>query len=130
MDPLQNMQQMMPGGFGQDKSETNLFSILINIIFGFILGLMFFFGPKEIISYGSKLAGELIKLTGYGQQASAFGFAKSAAPFIILAPIGGMVVKQLTSVRTLKSFGYFLGAVIVGFVIAFFMQGYFSTLIK
>ena len=128
MNPL-NMNSM-PGGFGQSSQETNLLSIMINIIFGFVLGLLIFIGPGEVIKYGSKIAGELIKLTGYGQQMGAFGFATTAAPYIILAPILGMVAKQLSSVRSLKSFGYFVAAVVVGFVAVYFSQGYFITLIK
>jgi hypothetical protein len=133
MDPLQTMNSMMPGmsgmpgSFGQ-QSETNLLSILINAAFGFVLGLMIFIGPKEVIDYGSKLATTLIKLTGYGQQAAMFGFATTAAPYIVLAPILGMVTKQLSSVRSLKSFGFFAGAAILGLLIAFFARGYFTTL--
>lgn len=117
----------MPGGFGQNAQGTNLLSVVINLIFGFVLGLMIFIGPKEVIEYGSKLAGELIKLTGYGQQMSMFGFATTAAPYIILAPILGIVAKQLSSVRSLKSFGYFAVAVIVGAAAAYFSQGYFAA---
>lgn len=120
----------MSGGFGQRAEETNLLSIIINILFGFVAGLMIFISPKEVIAYGSKLAGELIKLTGYGQQMSAFGFATTAAPYIILTPIVGMVTRQLSSVRSLKSFGYFAVAVLVGCAAAYFSQGYFVTLLK
>src|SRR3989304_6116874 len=103
MNPMMNM----PDGFGQGSQGTNLLSILINAAFGFVAGLMLFIGPKEVIAYGSKLAGELIKLTGYGQQMAAFGFATTAAPYIVLAPIVGLVVRQLASVRSLKSFAFF-----------------------
>jgi hypothetical protein len=127
MNP-EDFSSMMPGGFGQKQPETNLWSIIINIAFGFVLGLVIFVGPKEVIEYGSKLASDLIKLTGYGQQAAAFGFATSAAPFIILAPLGGIVVKQLSSVRTLKSFTYFASAVIFGMAIVYFARDYFTTL--
>jgi hypothetical protein len=37
-----------------------------------------------------------------------------------------MVAKQLASVRSLKGFAYFAAAVIAGFAIAFFGQGYFA----
>lgn len=124
------MNPMMPNAFAS-PDETNLLSILINIAFGFVAGLMLFFGPKEVIEYGSKLAGEIIKLSGYnGGQMAAYGFATMAAPYIILAPLGGMVVRQLSSVRTLKSFAYFVVAVIAGLAGAFFSQGYFSTFIS
>ena len=130
MNPL-NMNPMMasPNGFEQGAQETNLLSILFNVAFGFVLGLMIFIGPKEVIAYGSKLAGDLIKLTGYGQQMAAFGFATTAAPYLVLAPIAGMVARQLSSVRSLKSFAYFAVAVIVGCAGAYFSQGYFTTLI-
>ena len=131
MNPF-NMNPMMasPGGFGQDAQGTNLLSIVINLAFGFVAGLMIFIGPREVIAYGSKLAEDLIKLTGYGQQMAAFGFATTAAPYIVLAPIAGMVAKQLSSVRSLKGFLYFAIAVIVGCAGAYFSQGYFTTLIS
>jgi len=125
MDPFSNMQSMMPGR----QPETNLWSIILNVAFGFVLGLMVLVGAKEVIAYGTKLAGDLLKLTGQGQQMSAFGFATSAAPYIILAPLGGIVVKQLSSVRTLKSFAYFAVAVLVGFAIVYFGKEYFTTLL-
>ena len=130
MNPL-NMNPMMasPGGFGQDAGGTNLLSIVINLAFGFVAGLMVFLGPKEVIAYGSRLAEDLIKLTGYGQQMAAFGFATTAAPYIVLAPIAGMVAKQLSSVRSLKGFLYFAIAVIVGFVVSYFSYGYIATLL-
>src|SRR3989344_5047701 len=123
MNPL-NTNPMMasPGGFGQDAGGTNLLSILINLAFGFVAGLMIFIGPKEVLAYGSKLAADLIKLSGYGQQMAAFGFATTAAPYIVLAPIVGMVAKQLSSVRSLKGFLYFAIAVIVGCAGAYFSQ--------
>jgi len=111
------------------ESETNLLSIILNIAFGFVAGLMYLFGVQEVIAYGSELAGELIKLTGYGQQMGAFGLA-TAAPYIILAPLAGLVAKQLSSVRTLKSFLYFALAVAAGFGVAYLGQGYFETLIS
>lgn len=116
---------MMNGG-----SETNLLSILINIAFGFVAGLMFFLGVKEVLEYGSELAAQLIKLSGYGQQMAAFGFATTAAPFVVLAPLGGMVLKQLSSVNSFKSFLYFAIALGAGVGIAFLGQGYFATLIS
>lgn len=127
MDPM-NQMPMMPG-FGQQEQGTNLLSILINLAFGFVIGLMIFFGPKDVIEYGSKLAGELIKLTGYGQQMAAFGFATTAAPFIILAPIAGMVIKEISSVRSLKGFAYFTIAVLIGVAASYFSQGYFQSVI-
>lgn len=127
MDPM-NQMPMVPG-FGQQEQGTNLLSILINLAFGFVIGLMIFFGPKDVIEYGSKLAGELIKLTGYGQQMAAFGFATTAAPFIILAPIAGMVIKEISSVRSLKGFAYFTIAVLIGVAASYFSQGYFQSVI-
>jgi hypothetical protein len=111
------------------NSETNLLSILTNAAFGFVAGLMVLFGPKEVIAYGTKLAGEIMQLVGYGQQMAAFGFATTAAPYIILAPIAGMVLRQLASVRSLKSFAYFAVAAIAGGAAAYFSQEYFKTLI-
>jgi hypothetical protein len=107
---------------------TNLFSIIINIAFGFALGLILFLGFQDVIDYGSKLASEIIKMTGYGQQMAMFGLATTAAPYVVLAPIAGMAVKQLTAVRSLKSFAFFAAAVIVGLAAAFFAQGYISGL--
>jgi hypothetical protein len=121
MNPLEGMMPQMPGSMGQSQG-TNLLSIIINIIFGFVVGLIVFLGFKDVISYGSKLAGDLISLTGYGKQMSAFGFATTALPYVVLAPLAGMVARQLSSVRTLKSFGYFALALAIGFVIAFFHE--------
>ncbi len=123
MDPLQGLQN-------QSGSETNLFSILINVAFGFIIGLMLFLGFKETIDFGSKLAANIIKLTGMGQQMGSYGGFVSFAPYIVIAPIGGLVVKQLSAVRSIKSFAFFALAVIVGLVIAFLGQGYFKSLIS
>ena len=114
---------------GMQESENNLLSILINIAFGFVAGLMIFLGIKPVISYGSELADAFIKMTGYGQQMTGFGFA-SAAPFVVLAPLGGMVLKQLSSVRSIKGFTYFMLAVLAGAAIAFVTQGYFAHLIS
>lgn len=101
----------------------NLLTILINIAFGFVGGLMLFVGFGEVITYGSKLATQLIKVSGYGQQMSQFGFATTAAPYVVLAPIVGMVGKQLSSVRSLKGFAYFIAAVVVGIAVAFLTKG-------
>ena len=109
------------------ESETNLLSILLNIAFGFVAGLIYFFGFQEVIAYGSELAASLMKTTGYGQMGG-FNIA-SAAPYIILAPLAGMVAKQLSSVRSFKSFVYFVLAVAAGFAAAYVAQGYFATLI-
>lgn len=106
---------------------TNLLSILINIAFGFVAGLMLFLGVSEVIEYGSRLAAQLLELSGYGQQMAAFGLATTAAPYIVLAPIAGLVVKQLTSVRSFKGFAYFIVAVLVGVAGAYFAQGYAAS---
>ncbi len=110
------------------ESETNLLSIILNIAFGFVAGLMYLFGVQETIAYGSTLAAGLMKTTGYGQMGG-FSIA-SAAPYIVLAPLAGMVAKQLSSVRSLKSFLYFALAVAAGFAAAYVSQGYFATLIS
>lgn len=120
----------MPGNFGQQEQGTSLLSILINLAFGFVAGLMLLLGPKEVIAYGSTLASDLLKLSGYGQQMAAFGFATTAAPYIVLAPIVGMVARQLSSVRSLRSFAFFAAAVLAGGIAAFFAQGYFKALIS
>jgi hypothetical protein len=114
MNPLGNMN----GG------GLNLFDILVNILFGFIVGAMLFLGPKEVIEYGTKLAMSLM-----GQQVGLAGFA-SYAPYILIAPIGGLVAKQLTAVRSIKSFMFFVAAVLLGFIIAFLSQGYLKNLIS
>jgi hypothetical protein len=103
-------------------------SIGINVIFGFVIGLLVFIGPAEVIAYGSKLAGQIIKLTGYGQEMASFGIATTAAPYVVLTPILGLVTRQLSSVRSLKGFGFFALAVIIGFVVTFFSRGYFAGL--
>ena len=122
MDPFQNPMT------GNSSEGVNLLSVIINVVFGFVAGLMIFLGPKEVLAYGSKLAADLISLSGYGRQMAAFGMATTAAPFIVLAPIVGMVVRQLSSVRSLKGFGFFAAAVLVGMVAAFFSRGYFVEL--
>lgn len=107
MNPL----AMMGGDDG-----INLYSICLNVVFGFVVGLVIYAGFEAVIAYGSKLATAVLKLTGYGQQMAAFGLATSAAPYIVLGPIAALVVKQLTSVRSLKSFVFFAGAMIVGVI--------------
>lgn len=119
----------MGAGMGQESQGPNLLSILINIAFGFVVGLILLFGFKEVITYGSKLAQDIIDSLGYGQQIGMFGFAASAAPYIILAPIAGMVLKQLAAVRSIKTFIFFVVAALIGVGIAYFTQGYFSTVI-
>jgi hypothetical protein len=114
-------------GFGDG---VNLFTIIINVLFGFFGGLILFIGAPEVIAYGTSLAQHLLKVSGYGQQMAQFGFATTAAPYVVLAPIGGIAVKQLTAVRSIKSFLFFAGAVLVGVALAYFTQGYFVTLIK
>ncbi len=118
----------MPG-MGNQSEGINLLSILINIAFGFVVGLMVLFGWKEVIAYGSKLAEDLIDMTGYGQGMGGLGFAVTAAPYIVIAPIAGMVLKQLAAVRSIKTFAFFVVASLVGVSIAYFAQGYFSTVI-
>lgn len=113
---------------GAQGSDINLFTILINIVFGFVVGLIVFLGFQEVISYGSKLAEDALKLTGYGQQMAAFGFATTAVPYVVLTPIAGLVVKQLTAVRSIKGFAFFAAAVLVGVAISFFAQGYIHSL--
>lgn len=110
------------------ESETNLLSIVLNIAFGFVAGLMYLFGIQEVIAYGSTLAAALMKTTGYGQMGG-FSIA-TAAPYIVLAPLAGMVGKQLASVRSVKSFAYFVLAVAAGFAVAYVTQGYFAPLIS
>ena len=119
------MNPMMPGMPGDEG--TNLLSILITIAFGFVAGLMVFIGIHQVLVYGSSLAAQLLKLSGYGQQMAAFGFASTAAPYVILVPIGGMAVKQLSSVRSLKGFAIFAGTMLAGFAIAYVTIGYFLT---
>ena len=122
-----NPMMASPGGLGQGAEGTNLFSILVNVAFGFVGGLMVFLGPREVIAYGTKLAGELMNLTGFGQQMGGFGFAATAAPYIILAPIGGLVIRELTSVRSLKRFAFFAAAVIAGFAVSYFSYERIAT---
>jgi hypothetical protein len=110
--------------------ENSLLSILINLAFGFVAGLMVFIGFSEVLAFGTTLAEQLLALSGYGQQMAAFGIATTAAPYVILAPIAGMVVKQLAGVRSLKSFAFFAAAVLVGVAAAYFSQGYIVSLIE
>ena len=91
---------------------------------------MIFFGPQPVIAYGTHLATELIKMTGYGSGPFASLGIASAAPYVILAPVGGFALKELAGIRSLKGFAYFAGALIAGFTIAFVTKGYFATLIK
>ncbi len=114
------------GGF--DQGGPNLLSILLDIAFGFVAGLMVFVGFQEVIAYGSKLAEQIFALSPMGSMGG-FGLA-SAAPYIVLAPIAGMVLKELASVRSLKSFAFFAGSVLVGFIAAFISAGYFATLMQ
>src|SRR3989344_3750128 len=78
---------------------------------------------------GTNLLSIFINLSGYGQQMAAFGFATTAAPYVVLAPIVGMVLRQLASVRSLKSFAFFAVAVIVGFAVSYFSYGYIAALL-
>lgn len=117
-------------GVGQQDSSTNLLNILVDIAFGFIAGLMIFFGPMPVIAYGTHLATELLKQTGYGSGPMASLGIASAAPYVIIAPVGGFALKHLASVRSLKGFAFFAGAILAGIAIAFVTKGYFATLIK
>ncbi len=119
------MPPMNMAGFGQPESGTNLLSILINLAFGFVAGLMIFIGWKEVITYGSKLASDLLSITGSSASMGAFGGITTAAPYVILAPLVGLVAKELAGVRSLKSFGYFAAAVLAGALVAFLTKGYF-----
>lgn len=110
---------------GGMNEGPNLLGILVNVAFGFVGGLMIFIGPKEVITYGTGLAQDIMELLGMNQQMSGFGFA-TAAPYIIITPITGMVVKELSAVRSLKSFAFFAAAVLTGLVIAFLTKGYFA----
>jgi hypothetical protein len=101
--------------------ENSLLSILINLAFGFVAGLMVFIGFSEVLAFGTTLAEQLLALSGYGQQMAAFGIATTAAPY---------VVKQLAGVRSLKSFAFFAAAVLVGVAAAYFSQGYIVSLIE
>ena len=114
---------------GMHQEGTNLLSVLINLAFGFVAGLMIFLGAPQVIAYGSSLAASLLKMTGQGASMAAFGGIASVAPYVVLAPIGGMVLKEIASVRSLKSFGYFAAAVFAGFVVAFASKGYFAALL-
>ena len=122
MDP-----QAMMGGQNQG---TNLLNILVDIAFGFVAGLIVFLGFNEVITYGEQLATSLLEKTGYGAQMGAFGFATAAAPYIILAPIAGFTLRHLASIRSIKGFLFFAGAIGVGFAIAFFTQEYFKGIIS
>jgi hypothetical protein len=123
MSQMPQMQQMM--GMQQNQGP-NLLSIILNVAFGYVGGLMLFLGPMQVLTYGSHLASELLKTTGYGAQMSMFGAATTAAPYVVLAPIVGLVGKELSSVRSLKGFGYFAAAVLAGIVVAFLTKGYFA----
>jgi hypothetical protein len=133
MPPNVQMPQMpagmpMVGGMGQQDS-TNLLNILVDIAFGFAGGLMIFFGPQPVITYGTHLAMDLLKQTGYGSgPLAAFGLA-SAAPYVVLAPVGGFALKELAAVRSIRSFAFFAVSVLIGLAIAYFTQGYFAPLI-
>jgi hypothetical protein len=118
------MEQMpvMPGVPGMPGDGPNLWNILVNVAFGFVGGLMIFLGPAEVIAYCTKLAKNIMALSGQGQ-IGAYGFA-GAAPYIVLAPLAGIVVKQLSAIRSIKGFLFFLGAAVLGIIIAFFTKGY------
>lgn len=119
--PPMNFPASMP--MMHQESETNLLSILINIAFGFVAGLIIFLGFKEVIAYGTALAQELFQMSPQGQQMAAFSMAATYAPYIVLAPLTGMVLKQLSSVRSLKGFGFFLAAFGAGIGLAFLAKG-------
>jgi hypothetical protein len=111
------------------QPTTNLLSLLVDTAFGFIAGLMVFFGPMPVIAYGTHLAMDLMKQTGYGSGPLAmYGF--TAAPYVILLPIGGFALKELASVRSIKGFFYFAAAILIGFALAFFTRGSFAQLLQ
>jgi len=118
------MQMPMAGMPGMQQEGTNLLEILINLAFGFVAGLVIFLGFQTVIAYGSKLAGELLKMTPQGQMMASFGGATNYASYIVIAPLSAMVLKQLAAVRSLKSFAYFAAAIVVGIAIAFVAKGY------
>jgi hypothetical protein len=126
MPGLPNVPMM---GAMQQQPATNLLSLLVDVAFGFIGGLMIFFGPMPVIEYGTHLAMILIKQTGYGSSPFAsIGF--SAAPYVVLAPVGGFALKEIASVRSIRGFLYFAAAVLIGLAIAYVTKGYFTTVIK
>jgi hypothetical protein len=128
MEPIDiNSMMQNAGGFSQEP-RANLLSVLTDIAFGFIAGLMIFIGPKEVIEYGSKLAGDLVKLADFERQLGSSGFATSAAPYVLLAPLGGVIVRQLSSVRSFKTFTYFILAVGMGIALAYITREYFVAL--
>jgi hypothetical protein len=111
------------------EPTTNLLNLIVDVTFGFIGGLIIFFGALPVIKAGEHLAMELIKQTGYGSSPFAsFGF--TAAPYIVLAPVGGFALKEIASVRSIRGFLYFIAAVFLGLVIAYFTKGYFAQFIK
>ena len=112
------------------QSDFNLLAILIDIAFGFVAGLIIFLGFAHVLSFGTKLANELVKLTPQGAAMGAFGGATSYAAYVVIVPLLGLVAKQLASVNSLKRFGYFALAILAGLAIAFVTQGYFATLMK
>jgi len=91
-------------GMGQQKGQ-NLFSIIINLIFGFAIGLMVFLGFQEVLAYGSKLAIASHQSHWYATADGRVGFATTAAPYVVLAPVLGLVVKELTG-RASDRFNY------------------------
>ncbi len=126
--PMGGMGSMPMNPMMQQEQGTNLLQIIINIAFGFVAGLVIFVGFDPVIHYGTKLANEVLKLSPQAQEMAAFGMASSYASYVVIVPLIGLVGKQLASVRSLKSFAYFLAAVIAGLVIAFVTKGYFTTL--
>lgn len=120
----------MPMMMQKPQSDFNLLVILIDIAFGFVAGLIIFLGFTHVLSFGTKLADQLVKLSPQGAAMGMFGGATSYATYIVLVPLAGVVAKQLASVNSLKRFGYFALAILGGFAIAFLTQGYFAAMMK
>ncbi len=121
----------MPAGtFPVEEQGTNLLSVLVNVAFGFVAGLMLFIGYEQVLAYGTKLANDLVRMSPQGAQMEAYGIAANYAPYVLLAPIGAIVLRELASVRSVKTFSYFAGAVLAGLVLAFLTQGKLMELMR
>lgn len=118
MDPYQNI----------NNSGTNLLAVLINIIFGFVAGLVILFGVKAVLLHATKIAQDTISYFGF-QSLPGYGLVTNFLPYIVLTPIIGMALRQLASVRSIRGFIYFVLAIAVGLGLAFFGKGYLVSLI-
>jgi hypothetical protein len=104
-----------------NDDRPSLLTIIVDILFGFAIGLVYFWGVKEALHYGTALANKYIAMA-LPPQAAALSIG-SYVPYVVFAPLAGFALRDVASVRSIKHFIVFIGCLAIGFAAAFFVQG-------